>query len=56
LVTNGPGSTLLEQEKRKAQHSLSFAERQIWAIREVKTKPKRNIKRKLSILHRKNEN
>jgi len=53
---NGPGNTLLEQQKRKAQHSFLIKEKQIWAIREKKIKAKRNTKKRLSVLKRKNGN
>jgi hypothetical protein len=36
-------------------HSFSIKEKQIWAIREVKTKAKRNNRKRRSVVRRKNE-
>jgi len=46
----------LNNKKRKAEHSFSITEKQIWVIREVKTKAKRNIRKRLSVVQRKNDN
>jgi len=44
----------LNNKKRKAEHSFSITEEQIWAIREVKIKAKKNSRKRLSVVQRKN--
>jgi hypothetical protein len=46
----------LNNRKRKAEHSFSITEEQIWAIREVKIRGKGSNRRRPSSLKRKNEN
>jgi len=46
----------LNSKKRKAEHSFSITEKQTWAIRERKIKAKRNIRNRLSVVQRKNDN
>ena len=55
-LATGRGVPCLNNEKRKAEHSVSTMEKQIWVIREVKIKAKRSIRKRLSVLKRKNEN
>ncbi len=45
----------LNNKKRKAEHSFSITEEQIWAIREVKIKAKKNSRKRLSVVQRKND-
>ena len=52
----GRGVPGLNSKKRKAEHSFSITEKQTWAIRERKTKAKRNIRKRLSVVQRKNDN
>jgi len=45
----------LNSKKRKPEHSFSSTEKQTWAIRERKIKAKRNIRKRLSVVQRKND-
>ncbi len=46
----------MNNRKRKAEHSFSTKENQIWVIREVRIKAERNIRKRLSVVQRKNDN
>jgi len=50
------GVPCLNNRKRKAEYSFSIKENQIWVIREVRIKAKGNIRKRLSVLQRKNDN
>ena len=45
----------MNNKKRKAEQSFPIAEEQIWEIKEVKIKAKRNNRKRLSLVQRKNE-
>jgi len=46
----------LNNKKRNAEQSIPIAEEQIWEIKEVKIKAKRNNRKRRNILQRKNGN
>ena len=46
----------MNSKKHKVEHSFSITERQTWAIRERRIKAKRNIRKRLSVVQRKNDN
>ena len=46
----------MNSKKRKAEHLFSITEKPTWAIRERKIKAKRNIRKRLSVVQRKNDN
>jgi hypothetical protein len=50
------GVPCLNNIKPKAEHSFSIKENQIWVIREVRVKAERNIRKRLSVVQRKNDN
>ena len=51
----GRGVPCLNNKNRTAEHSFSITEKQIWEIKEARIRARRNTRKRLSVLQRKND-